>query len=156
MEIERKFLVVSEDYKHEAVSSSQIIQGFLNTDPERTVRIRIRDKEANLTIKGKSNEAGTIRNEWEIAIGYEMARELLAISEGPVIEKIRYLVPKGDHTFEVDKFCGDNEGLVIAELELDEEDEEYYSPQWLGREVTGEIKYYNSQLSKTPYKEWQD
>lgn len=156
MEIERKFLVVSKEYEHEAVSSSQIIQGFLNTDPERTVRIRIRDKEAYLTIKGKSNEAGTIRNEWEIAIGYEMARELLAISEGPVIEKIRYLVPKGDHTFEVDKFYGDNEGLVIAELELEEEDEEYYSPQWLGREVTGEIKYYNSQLSKIPYKEWQD
>ena len=156
MEIERKFLVVSEDYKHEAVSSSQIIQGFLNTDPERTVRIRIRDKEAWLTIKGKSNEAGTIRNEWEIAIAYEMARELLAISEGPVIEKIRYLVPAGDHTFEVDKFYGDNDGLVIAELELDEEDEEYLSPPWLGREVTGEIKYYNSQLSKTPYKEWQD
>ena len=156
MEIERKFLVVSGDYRHEAVSKSRIIQGFLNTDPYRTVRIRIRDLEAYLTIKGKSNEAGTIRNEWEIAIDYDKAKELLAISEGPVIEKIRYLVPVGDHTFEVDEFCRDNEGLVIAELELEEEDEAYLSPDWLGREVTGEIKYYNSQLSKLPYKEWLD
>ncbi len=156
MEIERKFLVVSEDYKQEAVSSSHIIQGFLNTDPERTVRIRIRDDEACLTIKGKSNEAGTIRHEWEVDIAFEMAKELLQISEGPVIEKTRYLVVVGKHTFEVDEFAGDNEGLVIAEIELSEEKEVFGRPEWLGREVTGDVKYYNSQLSKIPYKEWED
>lgn len=154
MEIERKFLVVSQDYRKEAISELSIIQGFLNTEPERTVRIRIQDNEAFLTVKGISNEAGTLRNEWEFNIDINAAREMMHICERPLIEKKRYLVKVGKHLFEVDEFYGDNEGLIIAEIELQTEDEDFIKPHWLGTEVTGDINYYNSQLSKKPFREW--
>lgn len=154
MEIERKFLVISPDYRKEAKSSSHIIQGFLNTDPERTVRIRIKDEEAFLTVKGKSNIAGTIRNEWEMKIEREAALQMLDICERPLIEKVRYLIEMGDHQFEVDEFAGENDGLILAEVELEQEDETFKKPQWLGKEVTGDIRYYNSQLIKKPFRLW--
>ena len=156
MEIERKFLVLSSDYRQEAKSSSQIIQGFLNTNPERTVRIRIKGDQAFLTIKGKSNAAGTIRKEWEVEIDRNEALSMLDICEGPIIKKKRYFIQKGDHEFEVDEFSGDNSGLILAEIELMDEDEDFIRPSWLGEEVTGDIRYYNSQLSKTPYQQWKD
>lgn len=154
MEIERKFLVVSRDYRQEAISNSRIIQGFLNTDPERTVRIRIKDDEAFLTVKGKSNEAGTIRREWEVEIDREAAISMLDICDGPIIEKQRYVIQYGNHEFEVDEFAGANKGLILAEIELQEENEAFIRPPWLGEEVTGDIRYYNSQLSITPYQQW--
>lgn len=154
MEIERKFLVHSQEYRTEAISSVQIIQGFLNTDPQRTVRIRLQGNNGYLTIKGISNASGTMRKEWEFEIGTEQARELLLLSETIPIEKIRHLVNYGSHMFEVDEFKGANEGLVVAEVELESENEEFARPVWLGNEVTGDIKYYNAQLSKKPFNEW--
>ncbi|MCH2194172.1 CYTH domain-containing protein [Kordia sp.] len=153
-EIERKFLVNSLKFKDEAASSFEIAQGFLNTDVERTVRVRIKGKEGFLTVKGKSNETGTSRFEWETAISVAEAKQLLAICEEGIIEKIRYNIPSGNHTFEVDEFFGQNEGLIVAEVELQHEDEPFNTPSWLGEEVTGQTKYYNSQLSKKPYKTW--
>ncbi len=156
MEIERKFLVTSEQYRREAEEVSHMVQGFLSTDPFRTVRVRVYNNKGFLTIKGISSESGTSRKEWEFDIDPEKARELMELTEDPVIEKKRYLVRSGMHTFEVDEFEGANKGLVIAEIELQREDEEFEKPSWLGREVTGEIKYYNAQLSKKPYQKWED
>lgn len=154
IEIERKFLVKSDDYKKEAYAKSRIVQGFLNTSPERTVRIRINGEKGFLTIKGKSNEKGTTRFEWEKEISIGEAEALLNICEPGVIEKVRYEVKTGKHIFEVDEFSGANKGLVIAEVELESEDEFFEKPDWLDKEVTGNIAYYNSQLSKKPFKEW--
>lgn len=154
IEIERKFLVNSEKYKAEASTKKRIVQGFLNTNPNRTVRVRIKGKQGFLTIKGKSNEEGTSRFEWEKEIPLSEAQELLLLCEKGVLEKVRYEVPLGKHVFEVDEFFGENEGLVVAEVELSSENEAYEKPTWLGKEVTGEVKYYNSQLSKRPYKDW--
>ena len=117
-EIERKFLVNSLKFKDEAASSFEIAQGFLNTDVERTVRVRIKGKEGFLTVKGKSNETGTSRFEWETAISVAEAKQLLAICEEGIIEKIRYNIPSGNHTFEVDEFFGQNEGLIVAEYTI--------------------------------------
>lgn len=153
-EIERKFLVKNKDYKAQASSQKRIVQGFLNTHPERTVRVRIKETQGFLTIKGKSNEAGTTRFEWEKEIPLTEAEALLALCEPSIIDKIRYDIPIGKHVFEVDEFAGNNTGLVIAEVELTSEQESYPSPDWLGEEVTGTIKYYNSQLSKHPYTNW--
>lgn len=154
IEIERKFLVNSDAFKSKALSEKRIIQGFLNTDPERTVRVRINGKKGFLTIKGKSNESGTTRYEWEEAIALADAEELLKLCEEGIVEKTRYEIPQGNHIYEVDEFQGLNEGLTVAEVELENEDEVFQKPEWLGREVTGEVKYYNSQLSKNPYKNW--
>ena len=154
MEIERKYLVVSGAYKKEAEAISHIVQGFLNTDPMRTVRIRIQNEKAYLTIKGISNEAGTIREEWELEIDRDMALQMLDICEESLIEKNRYHVRVGDQVYEVDEFLGDNAGLVIAEIELNSEDEKFSQPGWLGDEVTGDVRYYNSQLSKNPFMRW--
>lgn len=154
IEIERKFLLKSDTYKKEAVSQERIVQGFLNTHEERTVRVRINGDFAYLTIKGKSNESGTSRFEWEKEISLIEAEALLLLCEEGIIEKTRYIVPKGQHIFEIDEFHGANEGLVIAEIELNNEDETYEQPDWLGDEVTGDIMYYNSQLSKNPFKTW--
>ncbi|TVZ15945.1 CYTH domain-containing protein [Maribacter sp. MAR_2009_72] len=154
IEIERKFLVSSEDYKSEARSKTRIVQGFLNTDPSRTVRIRIKGDLGFITVKGKSNASGTSRFEWEKEISVVDAEELLKLCEKGVLEKCRYDVPLGNHIFEVDEFFGDNEGLTIAEVELESENESFKKPSWLGEEVTGMIKYYNSQLSKNPFKKW--
>jgi len=154
IEIERKFLVTSLDFKEEAHTKYRIVQGFLNTHPERTIRVRIKDDMGYLTVKGKSNEAGTARFEWETEIKSQEAEMLIPLCEDGVIEKIRYEVQVGDHTFEVDEFLGANEGLVVAEVELASEKESFPRPHWLGKEVTGQLQYYNSQLSKKPYKNW--
>lgn len=153
-EIERKFLVKSDEYKSEAIEKKEIIQGFLNTDPERVVRIRISAAEAFLTVKGKSSEDGLSRFEWEKEISPEEARELLKLCEPGIIDKYRYVVEHMGSRFEIDEFSGENQGLVIAELELETEDSEFRKPAWLGQEVTGEIRYYNSFLSKKPFKNW--
>ncbi|MEB8328408.1 CYTH domain-containing protein [Flavobacteriaceae bacterium KMM 6897] len=155
IEIERKFLVTSNGYKKEAKNKKRIVQGFLNTDPFRTVRIRIKEDQGFLTIKGIGNENGTTRFEWEREIPVKEAESLLELAEPGAIDKMRYEVQVGDHLFEVDEFFGENEGLMVAEVELTHEDESYEVPTWLGDEVTGQTKYYNAQLSKNPYKKWQ-
>ncbi|HZH69730.1 MAG TPA: CYTH domain-containing protein [Flavobacteriaceae bacterium] len=153
-EIERKFLVLSEDFKNEAVSHTRIVQGFLNRDPNRTVRVRLKGDKGYLTVKGKTNATGTTRSEWETEISRADATHLLTLCEAGVIEKIRYEIPVGRHCFEVDEFLGENQGLILAEIELQAENETFQKPNWLGNEVTGDVRYYNSQLSLTPYREW--
>lgn len=153
-EIERKFLVKSDDYKKSVVSETRIIQGFLNRDPERTVRVRVKGDDGFITVKGLSNDTGTTRFEWEKKISVAEAEALLPLCEGPVISKIRYEVPIGAHVFEIDKFSGVNKGLLLAEIELSTEDETFIKPDWLGTEVTGQTKYYNSQLTIKPFTEW--
>lgn len=153
-EIERKYLVVSEDFKKEAFKNINIKQGFLNTDPQRTVRLRITGDYAFLTIKGKSSKNGLSRFEWEKEIDIKEAEALFTLCEPGIIEKTRYLIKAGDFVFEVDEFYGENEGLIVAEIELNKETDTFKKPHWLGQEVTGEIKYYNSQLSKKPFKNW--
>lgn len=154
IEIERKFLVKTKAYQLEASSKTRIIQGFLNTDANRTVRIRLKGDVGFITVKGKSNESGTSRFEWEKEIEFSDAKELLQLCEKGVLDKTRYEVRVGKHLFEVDEFYGENEGLTIAEVELTSENEAFETPDWLGKEVTGEVKYYNSQLSKNPFTTW--
>lgn len=154
IEIERKFLVKSDAFKIQASSKVRIVQGFLNTHAERTVRIRIKGELAFLTIKGKSNTSGTSRFEWEKEINVTDAELLLDLCEEGILEKTRYEISSGKHIYEVDEFFGANQGLIVAEIELNNEDETFEKPDWLGKEVTGTIKYYNSQLSKHPYKNW--
>ena len=153
MEIERKFLVNGE-YKSQAVRSFRIVQGYLSSVTGRTVRIRIKGNKGYITIKGKSNESGLSRYEWEKEIPLNEAEELLLLCEPGAIDKTRYEIQAGKHIFEVDEFYGDNEGLTIAEVELESEDESYLKPEWIGREVTGDRRYYNSCLTKYPYKDW--
>ncbi|WP_299223285.1 CYTH domain-containing protein [uncultured Psychroserpens sp.] len=154
IEIERKFLVTSEGFKNESSKQMRITQGFLNTDPERTVRVRVIGNAGFLTVKGKSTNNGLTRFEWEKEVHKADAETLLELCKEGVIDKIRYEVKVGDHIFEVDEFFGDNVGLIIAEIELENENELFLKPKWLGKEVTGNSKYYNSQLTKTPYKLW--
>lgn len=152
-EIERKFLLKSsEAFKKEAQSSTRIVQGYLNSHPERTVRVRIKGEKAYLTIKGKSNETGLSRFEFEKEISISEAEALLSLCEPGVIEKVRYDVPFENHIFEVDEFFGHNAGLLLAEVELSAEDEKFKTPAWLGEEVTGKKEFYNSYLSKHPFK----
>ena len=155
IEIERKFLVTSTSFKGEAYKVERIIQGFLNRDPERTVRVRLHNDNGVLTVKGLSSEDGLKRFEWEKEISKKDAKALFEFCEKGVIDKLRYKVKVKDHIFEVDEFFGDNEGLIIAEIELNHEDEVFEKPDWLGKEVTGQTRYYNSQLSKEPFKLWQ-
>jgi adenylate cyclase len=153
-EIERKFLVKG-NFKNFAIKSYKIAQGFLSTVPERTVRVRIRDNQGFITVKGISNEAGTTRFEWEKEIDLIEANNLLAICEPTIIEKVRYIIEANNNLFfEVDEFSGDNEGLLVAEIELPSENFEFNKPDWLGEEVTGQIKYYNSMIAKKPYSKW--
>ncbi|MEJ2113502.1 MAG: CYTH domain-containing protein [Flavobacteriaceae bacterium] len=154
IEIERKFLVLSETFKNEAYKKTRIIQGFLNTDKNRTVRVRLKGDKGFLTVKGKSIDDGLSRFEWETEISETEAKSLLKLCEKGVIEKIRFEVKSGNHIFEIDEFLGDNLGLTIAEIELNALDEAFSKPEWLGNEVTGDIKYYNSQLSKNPFITW--
>lgn len=154
-EIERKFLVTGQ-FKYDAIQSSRIIQGYLNSDPERSVRVRMRDGKGYLTIKGVSNEKGTSRFEWENEIGEQDAKQLLEICEPGIIDKTRYIVPWDDHNFEVDVFYGENEGLILAEVELEAEDEDFEKPDWLGKEVTGDKRYYNAMLKQHPFAEWKE
>ncbi len=154
-EIERKFLVKGE-FKAAAHKQTRITQGYLSSVPERTVRVRIKGDKGFITIKGIGNESGASRFEWEKEIPVSEVEELLKICESGIIDKTRYLVKAGDHTFEVDEFYGENEGLIVAEVELSDENEEFEKPDWLGEEVTGDPKYYNSMLMKNPYKKWRD
>ena len=153
LEIERKFLVKGE-YKPDAFKQIRITQGYLSSVPERTVRVRIKGDRGFITVKGMGDAGGAARFEWEKEIPVEEIRALLKLAEPGVIDKTRYLVDCGAHTFEVDEFYGDNEGLVVAEVELSDENEEFSRPEWLGEEVTGDKKYYNSMLMKNPYKNW--
>ena len=154
LEIERKFLVTSDAYQQEAASSIRIAQGFLSTDPQRTVRVRIMGNQGFLTVKGASNASGTSRFEWETEISAAEATNLIDLCKDVILEKVRFMVPLGDHVFEVDEFLVENKGLVVAEVELEHEDEFFERPSWLGEEVTGQKEYYNSQLSQKPFTEW--
>ena len=154
LEIERKFLVTSDAFKKEAFTQNRIAQGYLSSIPERTVRVRIKGDKGFLTIKGASNESGLSRFEWEKEIPVDDATALLKLCEKGVIDKTRFEVKKGNHIFEVDEFYGENEGLIVAEIELKSETETFESPSWLGKEVTNDNRYYNSFLSKNSYKNW--
>ena len=152
-EIERKFLVKG-DFKNLAKKETRITQGYLSSVPERTVRVRVKGDKGFITIKGIGNESGASRYEWEKEIATDEVKELLKICEPGVIDKTRFLVEAGEHTYEVDEFYGENEGLIVAEVELSSEDEKFTKPEWLGEEVTGDVKYYNSMLMKNPYTKW--
>lgn len=152
-EIERKFLVEGE-YKAQAYAHNHIVQGYICSARGRTVRVRIRGTQGYLTIKGASDATGMSRYEWEKEITLAEAQELMKLCEPGVIDKTRYLIQSGNHVFEVDEFYGDNAGLVIAEVELASEDETFEKPDFIGQEVTGDIRYYNSQLMKHPYTQW--
>ena len=152
-EIEKKFLVAGE-FKESAKKATRITQGYLSSVPERTVRVRVKGEKGYITVKGIGNDSGASRFEWEKEIPVEDVCDLLKICEPGVIDKTRYLVDCDGHTFEVDEFYGDNEGLVVAEVELGDENEAFTRPSWLGEEVTGDKKYYNSMLMKNPYKNW--
>jgi len=154
VEIERKFLVESNDFKVKAFKKTRIIQGFLSTDKKRTVRVRLKGEVGFLTIKGESNSSGLSRFEWEKEIAKIEAEALLKLCKKGIIDKVRYEVKVEGHIFEIDEFFGDNEGLTIAEIELKSEKESFKKPVWLGEEVTGDKKYYNSQLSMAPFKSW--
>ena len=154
VEIERKFLVKNDAFKKEYHKKINIKQGFLNSDKNRVVRIRVTNNKAFITIKGITNSSGTTRFEWEKEIDIKEAEELLLLCEPTIIEKTRYLIKKENHTYEVDEFFGDNEGLIVAEIELSSENENFKKPNWLDKEVTGITKYYNSSISKHPFKNW--
>jgi CYTH domain-containing protein len=154
IEIERKFLVLSTVFLKEAYNENRIVQAYLNSNPERTVRIRIKDTKGYLTIKGIGNKSGTTRLEWERELPIDEAEKLLLICEKGIIDKTRYEVEVGKHLYEVDVFKGENDGLVLAEIELKSEDEYFEKPHWLGMEVTGDERFYNAYLSKHPFKSW--
>lgn len=153
-EIERKFFVTTTEFIEDSTIQNRIVQGYLNTDPNRTVRVRIKGEKGFLTIKGKGNTSGTTRFEWEKEIPVAEADLLLELCEKGIVDKIRYEVHVGKHTFEVDVFSGENDGLIIAEVELSSENEFFEKPHWLGMEVTGDKRYYNSYLSKNPFTTW--
>lgn len=152
IEIERKFLVKNESFKDSSYAKTLFKQAYLNSSPERSVRIRVCDGKGFITVKGISSESGASRFEWEKEIPEAEAEDLLHLCEPGKIEKYRYLVRSGDHIIEVDEFLGDNEGLIIAEIELSSEDENFKVPEWLGEEVTGKKEYYNSYIATHPYK----
>ena len=154
MEIERKFLVRGDDYKRQAYSSSRIKQGYICSGHGRTVRVRLRDDKGYLTIKGPSLDGGLSRYEFEKEISQDEAGQLFRLCEPGIIDKTRYLVRSGQHTFEVDEFYGDNDGLVMAEVELSQPDEPFEKPDFIDKEVTGDRRYYNSHLRQYPYSLW--
>jgi adenylate cyclase len=152
IEIERKFLVVGSEWRQG--EGSEYAQGYLNRDAQRTVRVRIAGARACLTVKGASQ--GATRQEFEYDIPVADALELLALSDGPVVRKIRRVVQHAGSSWEVDEFLGDNAGLVVAEIELESEGQAFARPDWLGREVTGDPRYYNSSLATRPFNGWSD
>lgn len=154
LEIERKFLVLDGSYRTEAYRSDRIKQGYLCRQNGNSVRVRIRNGKGTLTIKGPSLNGGLSRYEWEKEIPLEEAEELMLLCGDSLIDKSRYLVKCGKHVYEVDEFYGDNEGLVVAEIELEDEEEKFEKPAFIGKEVTGDKKYYNSHLTRFPYKYW--
>ncbi len=151
VEIERKFLVTRLDMLN-GVSGSALCQGYLNQSPDSTVRVRIADDQGWLTIKGRT--VGASRREFEYAIPVQDARQLLDLCSTGRIDKTRYRLPVGEHVWEIDVFHGDNEGLVVAEVELDSEQEIFERPDWLGEEVTQDARYFNSALSSHPFCRW--
>ncbi len=152
LEIERKFLVIGDNWKSLA-KGILYRQGYLNLDKSRTVRVRIIDQKGILTVKGKS--IGASRLEYEYDIPLSDAQEMLdQLCEKPIIEKYRYTIPFQGFFWEVDEFLGDNKGLIVAEIELKAENEVFKKPDWIGQEVTGEVEYYNSSLSQKPFKTW--
>ena len=153
-EIERKFLVLDDSYKHEAYNFSHVRQGYLCSERGKTVRIRLRDDKAYLTIKGPSLDGGLSRYEFEREIPFADGEMMLSLCRDGLIDKTRWLVRSGDHIFEVDEFHGDNDGLVVAEVELKSADETPIIPHFIGKEVTGDRRYYNAQLSLHPYCTW--
>ena len=153
-EIERKFLVIGTDFISESRTQFRIVQGYLNSNPERTVRVRIKGDKGFLTIKGKGNDSGMSRFEWEKEIAVSEAEALLSLCEKGAIDKIRYNVMYENHLYEVDVFFGENEGLIVAEIELQSETESFEKPNWLGKEVTSDERYYNAFLSNNPFKSW--
>lgn len=155
VEIERKFLV-REDFKSYAFKKYTIKQGYLSKNEMNTVRIRVRDDEAFITIKGKTTQGGFSRGEWEYRVPVSEAEEMLKLALDEVISKTRYLIKSGNQTFEVDEFYGSNQGLIMAEIELKDEEEVFDRPDWLGEEVTSDIRYYNSYLSKYPFSTWEE
>ena len=156
MEIERKCLVRGNDYKQQAYASDRIKQGYILSGHGRTVRVRVRGDRGYLTIKGPSQDGGMSRYEFEKEISLDEARHLFELCEPGVIDKTRFLVksPDGQHVFEVDEFYGDNEGLVMAEVELQSPDEPFEKPSFIGREVTGDRRFYNGHLRKYPFSVW--
>ncbi len=154
LEIERKFLVLNDDYKRQAYSHSRIKQGYICSGHGRTVRVRLRDDRGYITIKGPSDLKGISRYEFEKEITLEEAEQLMKICKPGRIDKTRYLVKSGNHTFEVDEFYGENEGLVMAEVELGSEDEVFEKPDFIGKEVTGDRRYYNGHLTEFPFCLW--
>ena len=154
IEIERKFLVRDDSFKLVCVAKHYLKQGYLSVDKHRTVRIRIADDKGFITIKGISNQSGMSRYEWEHEISIREANELLDLALPTIIEKNRYIVPSGNRFWEIDEFFGENEGIVLAEIELGSESEYFDKPSFIGQEVTSDSKYYNSYLSLTPYKSW--
>ena len=156
MEIERKFLVKGSDFKQQARSISHIQQGYLCSGKGKTIRVRSRDDKAYLTIKGPSLDGGLSRYEFEKEITLDEAKHLFQLCEPGIIDKRRYLVDYEGHTLEVDEFFGDNEGLVMAEIELNAPDESFKKPDFIGTEVTGDRRYYNAHLRQNPYKLWKD
>ena len=154
IEIERKFLVTSTEFMQQAFTKNRIAQGYISKHPERTVRVRIKGEKGYLTIKGKGNDSGLSRFEWEKEIPVEEAKQLMQLCEKGTIDKTRYEVQSGKHVIEVDVFYGENEGLIMAEIELSSETESYLKPTWLGKEVTNDQRYYNGYLSEHPYMSW--
>lgn len=154
IEIEKKFLVLNDSFKVAAFNKNRITQGYLSSVPERTVRVRIKGDKGYLTIKGLSNVTGMSRFEWEKEIPVDEAKKLLLLCEEGVIDKTRFEIKIDNHIFEVDEFYAENEGLIIAEIELNFETETFNKPNWLGEEVTKDKRYYNSYLSNHPYKKW--
>lgn len=154
IEIERKFLVLNDSYKEKASGHSHIQQGYLCSSNERTIRVRIRDDRAYLTIKGPTPEGGLHCFEFEKEITYEEGKQLMRLCEPGIIDKVRWLVDFGSHTFEVDEFLGANEGLVMAEVELTSSNEYVDIPDFIGKEVTGDNRYFNSHLRINPYSKW--
>jgi adenylate cyclase len=152
-EIEKKFLVIG-NFKNSIKSSHKIIQGYLSHDPARSVRIRVIDENGYINIKGETIHGGISRFEWEKEIPKEEAQRLLGLSKGYIVEKIRHLIDYKEHLFEIDEFQGENAGLVIAEIELASEDEKFDKPEWLGREVSHDTRYYNLELSVNPFTHW--
>ncbi len=152
-EIERKFLVKNDSWKAEAYKSITIKQGYLNSNPDRTVRVRITNEKAYLTIKSKSQ--GISRQEFEYEIPLDEAKELINLCEKPLIEKTRHKVKQGIHTWEVDVFDGKNKGLIIAEIELSDEEESFDKPNWIGKEVSDDNRYFNSNLIAKPFIYWE-
>ena len=156
LEIERKFLVTDDSYKAMAFHSDRIAQGYLCREGGNSARVRVRGDKGYITVKGPSKDNGLSRFEWEKEIPANEAWELIQLCHGGIIDKTRYLVEYGNHIFEVDEFHGENSGLVIAEVELGSIDESFEKAPFLGTEVTGDKRYYNSSLTRIPYSLWKD